>query len=165
MVLLYGAELRCGNRATGSPAPREVKRMAGAPCPRTSGIRRSAAAIRRCTPASRRASPATRAVGLRKTCRRFWSRRSTSRYSSRLTESVARSPSARRSSLSWSESAGANLSATKMLIDMMKDIGRRTDAEPPPEPRRGNQRRRGADTGSPAAGNPRHERGEPHGRR
>jgi len=34
------------------------------------------------------------------------------------------------------ESAGANLRATKMLIDMMKDIERKTDAEPPPEPRR-----------------------------
>ena len=34
------------------------------------------------------------------------------------------------------ESARANLRATKMLIDMMKDIERKTDAEPPPEPRR-----------------------------
>src|SRR5215469_2634554 len=34
------------------------------------------------------------------------------------------------------ESAGANLRATKMLIDMMKDIERKTDAEPPPEPHR-----------------------------
>jgi hypothetical protein len=32
------------------------------------------------------------------------------------------------------ESAGANLRATKMLIDMMKDIERKTEAEPPLEP-------------------------------
>ena len=32
------------------------------------------------------------------------------------------------------ESAGANLRATKMLIDMAKDIERKTEAEPPPEP-------------------------------
>jgi hypothetical protein len=31
------------------------------------------------------------------------------------------------------ESAGANLRATKMLIDMMKDIEKKTAAEPPPE--------------------------------
>jgi hypothetical protein len=31
------------------------------------------------------------------------------------------------------ESAGANLRATKMLIDMMKDIEKKTGAEPPPE--------------------------------
>jgi hypothetical protein len=31
------------------------------------------------------------------------------------------------------ESAGANLRATKMLIDMMKDIERKTGGEPPPE--------------------------------
>jgi hypothetical protein len=31
------------------------------------------------------------------------------------------------------ESAGANLRATKMLIDMMKDIERKTGAEPSPE--------------------------------
>ena len=34
------------------------------------------------------------------------------------------------------ESAGANLQATKMLIDMMKDIEKKTGAEPPPEPHR-----------------------------
>jgi hypothetical protein len=34
------------------------------------------------------------------------------------------------------ESAGANLRATKMLIDMMKDIERKTGTEPPPEPHR-----------------------------
>jgi Family of unknown function (DUF5681) len=34
------------------------------------------------------------------------------------------------------ESAGANLRATKMLIDMMKDIEKKTGAEPPPEPHR-----------------------------
>jgi hypothetical protein len=34
------------------------------------------------------------------------------------------------------ESAGANLRATKMLIDMMKDIERKTEADPPPEPHR-----------------------------
>jgi hypothetical protein len=34
------------------------------------------------------------------------------------------------------ESASANLRATKMLIDMMKDIEKKTSAEPPPEPRR-----------------------------
>ena len=34
------------------------------------------------------------------------------------------------------ESAGANLRATKMLIDMMKDIEKKTSAEPPPEPHR-----------------------------
>ena len=34
------------------------------------------------------------------------------------------------------ESAGANLRATKMLIDMMKDIEKKTDAEPPLEPHR-----------------------------
>jgi hypothetical protein len=34
------------------------------------------------------------------------------------------------------ESAGANLRATKMLIDMMKDIEKKTAAEPPPEPHR-----------------------------
>jgi Family of unknown function (DUF5681) len=34
------------------------------------------------------------------------------------------------------ESAGANLRATKMLIDMMKDIERTTDAKPPSEPHR-----------------------------
>ena len=34
------------------------------------------------------------------------------------------------------ESAGANLRATKMLIDMMKDVEKRTGAEPPPEPHR-----------------------------
>ena len=33
------------------------------------------------------------------------------------------------------ESAGANLRATKMLIDMMKDVEKKTGAEPPPEPR------------------------------
>jgi Family of unknown function (DUF5681) len=31
------------------------------------------------------------------------------------------------------ESAGANLRATKMLIDMMKDIEKKTGTEPPPE--------------------------------
>lgn len=34
------------------------------------------------------------------------------------------------------ESAGANLRATKMLIDMMKDIERNIGAEPPPKPYR-----------------------------
>ena len=34
------------------------------------------------------------------------------------------------------ESAGANLRATKMLIDMMKDIEKKTSAEPPPEAHR-----------------------------
>ena len=34
------------------------------------------------------------------------------------------------------ESAGANLRATKMLIDMMKDIEKKTSAERPPEPHR-----------------------------
>ena len=34
------------------------------------------------------------------------------------------------------ESAGANLRATKMLIDMMKGIEKKTGAEPPSEPRR-----------------------------
>ena len=34
------------------------------------------------------------------------------------------------------ESAGANLRATKMLIDMMKDIEKKPGAEPPPEPHR-----------------------------
>ena len=34
------------------------------------------------------------------------------------------------------ESAGANLRATKMLIDMMKDVEKKTGAEPPPEPHR-----------------------------
>jgi Family of unknown function (DUF5681) len=32
-----------------------------------------------------------------------------------------------------SESAGANLRVTKMLIDMMKDIEKKTGAEPPPD--------------------------------
>jgi hypothetical protein len=31
---------------------------------------------------------------------------------------------------------GANLRATKMLIDTMKDIEKKTSAEPPPEPHR-----------------------------
>ena len=34
------------------------------------------------------------------------------------------------------ESVSANLRATKMLIDMMKDIEKKTSAEPPPEPHR-----------------------------
>ena len=34
------------------------------------------------------------------------------------------------------ESTGANSRATKMLIDMMKDIERKTEADPPPEPHR-----------------------------
>jgi hypothetical protein len=34
------------------------------------------------------------------------------------------------------ESAGANLRATKMLIDMIKDIEKKTSAERPPEPHR-----------------------------
>jgi hypothetical protein len=34
------------------------------------------------------------------------------------------------------ESAGANLRATKMLIDMMRDVEKQTAAEPPPEPHR-----------------------------
>ena len=34
------------------------------------------------------------------------------------------------------ESAGANLHATKMLIDMMKDLEKKTGAEPPPKPHR-----------------------------
>ena len=34
------------------------------------------------------------------------------------------------------ESAGANLRVTKMLIDMIKDIEKKTAAEPPPEPHR-----------------------------
>ena len=34
------------------------------------------------------------------------------------------------------EFASANLRATKMLIDMMKDIVKKTSAEPPPEPHR-----------------------------
>jgi hypothetical protein len=34
------------------------------------------------------------------------------------------------------ESAGANLRATKMLIDLMNDIEKKTSAEPPPEPHR-----------------------------
>jgi hypothetical protein len=66
------------------------------------------------------------------------------------------------------ESAGANLRATKMLIDMMKDVEKKTGAEPAagaasvrPGRQGGDQRRRGADTGSPAARNPGHERGQP----
>jgi len=65
------------------------------------------------------------------------------------------------------ESAGANLRATKMLIDMIKDIEMKASAEPPPEPpvrpsrRGGDQRRRGVNTGSPLTRNPGHERGEP----
>ena len=47
-VLLCGAELRCGNRAALSPAPREAKRTAGVPSPRTRAMTRSAAASRRC---------------------------------------------------------------------------------------------------------------------
>jgi hypothetical protein len=64
--------------------------------------------------------------------------------------------------------AGADLRATKMLIDMMKDIerkGRRGSAAGAaslrPFRRGGDQGRRRADTGSPAARNPGHQRGEP----
>jgi hypothetical protein len=63
--------------------------------------------------------------------------------------------------------AGADLRATKMLIDMMKDIEQKAGVAAPPEPslrpgRRAGDRAHGrADTGSPAARNPEYERGEP----
>jgi len=65
------------------------------------------------------------------------------------------------------EPAGANLRATKMLIDMMKDIekktpqNRRRSRTDFPRRRGGDQRRREVDTGSAAARNPEHKRREP----
>ena len=94
-------------------------------------------ASRRCTPASRRANPATRAVGPRKNLPTLLvaalnepvfvtidgERRKITKREAVITQLV-------------NESAGANLRATKMLIDMMKDIERKTGTEPPPEPHR-----------------------------
>jgi hypothetical protein len=66
------------------------------------------------------------------------------------------------------ESAGANLRATKMLINIMKEVEKKTGAEPPPEPHRFAladeeviKKCRGADTGSPAVRDPGHKRGQP----
>jgi hypothetical protein len=98
---------------------------------------RPTTASRHCTPALRRANLATRAVGPRKTCRRCWSPRSTSPYSSRSTE-CGRKITKREAVITQlvNLSAGANLRATKMLIDMMKDVEKKTGAEPPLEPHR-----------------------------
>ena len=60
--------------------------------------------------------------------------------------------------------AGADLRATKMLIDMMKDIERKAGVAAPPEPRRfapaDEQVIKGV-SWSPAPRNPGYERGEP----
>jgi hypothetical protein len=87
------------------------------------------------TPASRRANPATGAVGPRKTCRRF--------SSAALSEPVFVTIDRERRKITKREavihqlvdkSAGADLRATKMLIDMMKDTEKKAGAAPPPEP-------------------------------
>src|ERR1700732_4073551 len=101
-------------------------------------VTRWARAGHRCTPASRRGSPATPAVARPRACRHCWA--------DALNETIVMTIDGRRSKFTKREaivtqmvdkSASADLRATKMLIDMMKDIERRTvEAAPPPEPRR-----------------------------
>ena len=106
-------------------------------CPRRSANTRPTTASRRCTPASRRANPATRAGGPRKNLPAL--------LVAALNEPVYVTTNGRRRKITKREAvitqlvnefAGANLHATKMLIDMMKDIEKKTGAEPPPEPHR-----------------------------
>ena len=72
------------------------------------------------------------AVGPRRTFRGFWSA---------LNEPVFATTNGQRRKIPKrealvNETAGANSRATKMLIHMMKDIEKKTSAEPPPKPHR-----------------------------
>src|SRR6516165_6042758 len=98
----------------------------------TSTITRWATATRHCARVSRKDSPATPAAGAKSRCRLCWPTRSTSRSLSRSTANVARSPSARRSYISWS----TNRPRPKMLFDMMKEAEQKAGGTAPaPEPR------------------------------
>src|SRR6202047_4102575 len=102
-------------------------------------VTRWARAGHRCTPASRRGSPATPAVARPRACRHCWA--------DALNETIVMTIDGRRSKFTKREaivtqmvdkSASADLRATKMLLDMMKDAEHKAvgDAAPPPEPRR-----------------------------
>jgi hypothetical protein len=108
-------------------------------CPRRSANARPTIASRHCTPASRRASPTTRADRPKKNLPTLLVAEpayvTTIGRRRKITKREAVIPQL------VNESAGANLRATEMLIDMMKDIERKTEVEPPPEPHRFASRR------------------------
>jgi len=72
------------------------------------------------------------AVGPRRTFRGFWSALNEPVF---VTTNGPRRKIPKREAL-VNETAGANSRATKMLIHMMKDIEKKTSAEPPPKPHR-----------------------------
>ena len=111
----------------------------GSPCqkargPRKSAITRSAAASRRCTADSRKANPATRGPRPKNL---------PARLVDALNEKVVVTIDGERREITKreavvtqvvNESARANLRATKMLIDMLKDVEKKAGVTPPPEP-------------------------------
>jgi hypothetical protein len=106
MILLDSAELRCGNRAAVSPAPQGAKRM-GSPI--------------RCTADSRRASPATRADRAQKIAG-IAGRRARRAGGRDHRWRAPRDYQARGDRHSAAQQIdGADLHATKMLVDTLKD--------------------------------------------
>jgi len=113
--------------SNGPPCPRTRR-------PRTSAITRSAAASRRCTADSRKANPATRGPRPKNL---------PARLVDALNEKVVVTIDGERREITKreavvtqvvNESARANLRATKMLIDMLKDAEKKAGVMPPPEP-------------------------------
>jgi hypothetical protein len=97
-------------------------------------VHRSPRPTVRCS-ASRRANPATRAGDPRKTCRALPVAALNEPVFARI-DGERRKITKRQAVIHQlvNKSAGADLRATKMLIDMTKDIGKKAGAAPPPEP-------------------------------
>src|SRR6516162_6870457 len=97
-------------------------------CLRANPNPRPTTASRPSTRASRRASPATRADGRRKTCRHCSPPHSTRRVT--VTENGKRRQVTKREPVIAqlvNKSASAKLRATKMLIDMLRDIEKKAE--------------------------------------
>jgi hypothetical protein len=120
--------------AYAASGPEEAKETT---CPRRSANTQATTASRRCTPASRRANPATPCGRPKKTLPAL--------LLAALNERVFVMIDGKRRKITKREvivtqmvnnAAGADLRATKMLVDMMKDIERKAGVAAPPEPRR-----------------------------
>jgi hypothetical protein len=104
------------------------------PCPRTSAITRSAAASRPCTPVSRKASrqPArTVAENLPALLIEALDEPVTATIDGERREITKREAVVTRL---VNKSAAADLRATKMLVDMLKDAEKRAGVASPPQP-------------------------------
>jgi Family of unknown function (DUF5681) len=131
MVVIWLRNFAVASGRQVSPAPRGVEWTAGAPCPRQSAITRSAAASRRLhsrfktgqsgNPRGPRPKslPAllVDALNEKVVATIDGERREITKREAVVTQLV-------------NESAGANLRATKMLIDMLRDIGKKAGPAP-----------------------------------